>query len=394
VAGEPALVKPTAGKPTPGEPVLSAAVASVQQRYDRAGLWVAIVVTFGWHIVGITPGVVQAWLRYGLAVSGAVTWLVFTALGVVASIVVLRGGGYGLALPLAICPILLAGSVLGSLVAHDGVLGQFNFAFAQVGWFAVLALWRRRLAELIAFYAASILANLGVLVALDEASRVGVARFIALGCGITGLQMTVFAGTRMVVRMAGRGAEAEEAAARTRAVHIAAEAVQAARRIRYETITGTVAHLLEPLANGQADLTEPIMRQQVAVAVTRLRRYLVESDEVPDRLWHELQACADSAERRGIAVDLVMPAGLIPPLPLEVRRALTEPVIAVLAATAAKARITVVASPAEVLVAVLADAQLDLPVQRLHEAVEPSHDADGELLWVQARWASPSASPS
>jgi hypothetical protein len=264
----------------------------------------------------------------------------------------------------------------------------------MVGWFAVLALWRRKLPELIAFYAANVMAGGVILATLGEASRVNVGRFFALCCGISALQITVFCGTRMVTAMARRGAEAADELARTRSMNVAAEAVQAARRSRYETITGTVAHLLEGLAVGQLDLTDRSARQEVAVAVTRLRRYLVESDEVPDQLWHELQVCADAAERQGIAVDLVAPAGLIPTLPVDVRRALTEPIIAALAATATKARITVVASPGEVVVAILADARLDAPPPSLHGAVESSHDAEGEMLWLQARWMSPSASPS
>jgi hypothetical protein len=392
--------QPLAGQPVPSEPLLSdqpaitESVTTVEQRYDLAGLWVAIVVTFGWYLAGVAPVVVDSWLRYGLNASGAVTWLVFAVLGVVAARVVLRGGGRGLGLPLVICPILLAGSVLGSLVSPDGVLGHFDWPFTMVGWFAVLALWRRKLPELIAFYAANVMAGGAILATLGEASRVNVGRFIALCCGISALQITVFCGTRMVTAMARRGAEAADELARTRSMNVAAEAVQAARRSRYETITGTVAHLLEGLAVGQLDLTDLSARQEVAVAVTRLRRYLVESDEVPDQLWHELQVCADAAERQGIAVDLVAPSGQIPTLPVDVRRALTEPIIAALAATATKARITVVASPSEVVVAILADARLDAPPPSLHRAVESSHDADGEMLWLQARWISPSASPS
>ncbi len=388
VAGRSGRSEP-AGRPLPTE-----SVASVEQRYDRAGLWVAIVVTFGWYLAGVLPVVVDSWYRYGLATSGAVTWLVYAVLGVASAALVLRGGGHGPALPLAVCPILLAGSVVGSLVTPGGVIDHFNWPFTMVGWFAVLALWRRPLAELIAFYVVNVMASAIIIVVMDEASRVGVARFIALCCGISALQITVFVGSRMVTAMARRGAEAEDELARTRVAQIAAEAVQAARRSRYETITGTVAHLLDGLAKGHLDLTDRSARQQVAVAVTRLRRYLVESDDVPDRLWHELQACTDAAERRGIAVDLVAPAGQIPPLPVEIRRALTEPIIAALAATASKARITTVAYPDEVVVAILADAQLDSPVPSLHDAVESSHDAEGGMLWAQAHWTNPSASLS
>jgi len=395
VSSEPVSSEPVSSEPVSSElPAMTESVAAVTQRYDRAGLWVAIVVTFGWHLAGVAPGVADGWLRYGLNASGAVTWLVFAVLGIVAAVVVLRGGGHGPAMPLVICPILLAGSVLGMLVAPGGVLGHLDWPFSQVGWFAVLVLWRRQLRELIALYAANVLAGAVILAALGEASRVNVGRFIALCCWVSALQMTVFCGSRMVTAMARRGAEAADELARTRSMNIAAEAVQAARRSRYETIRGTVAHLLEGLAAGQLDLTDRSARQDVAVAITRMRRYLVESDEVPDQLWHELQVCADAAERQGIAVDLVAPAGLIPALPVDVRRALTEPIIGALAATATKARITVVGSPGEVVVAILADARLDAPPPSLHGAVESSHDAEGELLWLQARWMGPSASPS
>lgn len=393
MSSQQALCLSSPDDPGPGQPSLRDSVASLEQRYDAAGLWVAIVVTFGWQLAGVAPVVIDCWLRYGLADSGAVTWLVFTALGIVTAVVVLRGSR-GPALPLVVCPILLAGSVLGSLTAPGGVVGHFNWPFTVVGWFAVLALWRRQLSELIWFYAANMLAGGIILASAGEANRVNVARFIALCCGISALQITVFLGSRMVTAMARRVAGAEYDLARTRTAGRAAEAVQAARRIRYETVSNTVAHLLDRLARDQLDLNDPATRQEVAVAVTRLRRYLVESDDVPDRLWRELQACADAAERRDIAVDLVPPCGPIPPLPVDIRRALTEPIIEVLAATATRARLTVVSDPGGLAVAVVADAQLESPVPCLHEAVETSQDADGDLLWLQARWTSPSASLS
>lgn len=51
------------------------------------------------------------------------------------------------------------------------------------------------------------------------------------------------------------------------------------------------------------------------MSVTRLRRDLADTDDVPDPLIHELRACADALERHGIAVDLISPAGTIPILP-------------------------------------------------------------------------------
>ena len=122
------------------------------------------------------------------------------------------------------------------------------------------------------------------------------------------------------------------------------------------------------------------------MAVTRLRRFLVESDDVPDPLSHELRACADAAERRGVAVDLIAAAGTIPMVPVATRRALTEPVIHVLAAAASHARITVIASAAEVAVAIVADARLAAPFAAAADSVQYDWDEEGGRVWAQARW--------
>jgi hypothetical protein len=366
----------------------------VEEHYDRGNLWAAIMVTFGWILIAVLPIVISAWLAYGVARSAAVVWLVYVLVGIVSTIMVLRGGGRRPLLPWTLCAVLLAGVALGALVSPSGFFGRYDWAFTVSGWFALIALWRRSLAELIAFFAANGVVGVTMLIALGETDRVSVAMFITNFCGSSVLQITIFVGSKAVAATARRGAEAEEALARTRTQRLAAEAVQAARRTNYETIRGTVAQLLEGLAAGELDVTELATRQEVAVAVTRLRRYLVETDEVPDQLSHELQACADAAARRGIAVDLMAPAGSIPPLPVGVRRALTDPVIQVLGATATRARITVVASAAEIAVAIVADARLEVPVQSVHDAVRVTQDAEGELLWVQGSWTGRSPSPS
>jgi hypothetical protein len=374
--------------------VASQVVAGVAERYDRGGLWAAVVVMAGWHVVATLPVVISGWLRYGAASSGAAIWLVYGAAGAVAGWVVLRGGGRSLVVPLVVCPILLAGVVAGSLAAREGFFGPENWPYSVAGWFALVALWRRSLAELLAFFAANTATGAAMLVVLGETGRVSFARFVVVSCGVSILQVTIFVGSRAVTATARRGAEAEEALTQTRNARLAAEAVRAARKTRYETIRATVVHLLGSLATGQADLADAATRQQIAVAVTRLRRYIAETDDVPDRLTHELRACADTAARRGIAVDLLVSADVVPPVPVEIRRALTEPVIGVLAATASQARITVVASAAEVVIAALADAHLAAPGWATHPAVQVEHDMEGDLLWVQARWTGQSESPS
>ncbi len=67
-----------------------------------------------------------------------------------------------------------------------------------------------------------------------------------------------------------------------------------------------------------------------------MRRLFAESDDVTDPLEHEIHACVDVAERQGKSVQLSI-RGARPALPLDVRRALTEPVIAVLAGARSRA---------------------------------------------------------
>jgi hypothetical protein len=374
--------------------VINQPAVGVEKGYDSAGLWAAIVVMFAWHVISVLPTTISGWLTVGFVASNAAFWFVYAAIGGIVTWVVLRGGGQSLALALAVCPILLVGVAIGSLAAPGGFFGRYNWAFAVCGWFALVALWRRRLTELLTFFAANWLIGVAVLIAQHQTSRLSIAQFIVDSVGTSVLQVTIFVGGKTVAATARRAAEAEDTAAQSRIARLAAEAVQAARRANYEAIRGTVAGLLDGLAEGKLDVTAPGARQEVAVAVMRLRRYLVEPDKVPDQLSHELDACADAAERRGIAVDLIASAGTVPSLPLEIRRALTEPIIQVLSVAVTQARITVVASAFEVVVAIVADAYLEVPIEPLHHAVHLAQDSEGDRLWVQASWTDQSPSPS
>jgi hypothetical protein len=374
--------------------VISQPASSVAKQYDLAGLWAAVVVMFGWQVIAILPVVIYCWTRYGLVASSALIWLAYAVIGGISARIVLRGGGRSVALPLTVCPLVLAGVAISALKSPGGFFGHYNWPFTVSGWSALVALWRRRLPELLAFFVANIVVGLAVVIALRETDRLSLGRFIVECVGVSVLQITIFVGGKAVAGLARRRAEAEDALARTRIVRLAAEAAQATRRINYETIRETVANLLDDLAAGQLAMTKPDTRQQVRVAVTRLRRYLVETDELTEQLSHELRACADAAERHGIAVDLIAPVGTVPPLPVGVRRGLTDPIIQVLAATATHARITVVASVAEVVIAVMADARLQAPIQATHKDVQVAQDAEGELLWMQASWTGKSLSRS
>jgi hypothetical protein len=366
--------------------VISQPAAGVERHYDLAGLWIAVMIMFGWPVIATLPGVVYCWNRYGLVASGALIWLAYMAVGAISARTVLRGGGHRATLACAVCPVLLAGVVICALESPEGFFGHYNWAFTVSGWFALVALWRRTIYELLAFFAANFAAGFAVVIYLDEADRLGIARFIVECAGVSVLQITIFAGGKAVASLARNRAEAEDALARTRIDRLAREAAQAARRTNYEMITTTVAGLLDGLAAGTLAVSQPDTRRQMRVAVTRLRRYIVENDNLADQVFHELLACADEAERQGIAVDLIPPAGTVPPLPVGVRRALTEPVIRVLGAAATQARITVVASGTDVAVAIFADARLPEPIPAPHDEVAVAQETDGEWLWAQASW--------
>ncbi|MBM0205193.1 hypothetical protein JNW90_20665 [Micromonospora sp. STR1s_5] len=127
------------------------------------------------------------------------------------------------------------------------------------------------------------------------------------------------------------------------------------------------------------------------LAAARLRRLIAESDDVPDPLLHELRAAADLAERNGLPIDLVT-IGTPPPLPVEVRRRLADPLTGTLADARGWARLTVVSGSDEVVVSLVTPDREgpestgpppgehdDGPVQYLYER-------DGNIRWAQTRW--------
>lgn len=366
--------------------MISLPAAGVEKQYDLAGLWTAVMIMFGWPVIATMPGIIYCWTRYGLIASGALIWLAYMVIGAISARVVLRGGGHHATLAWAVCPVLLAGVMVCAIKSPGGFFGHYNWAFSVSGWFALVALWRRTLYELLSFFAANFAVGFAAVLYLDEANRLSIARFIVECAGVSVLQVTIFVGGKAVASLARQRAEAEDALARTRIDRLAREAAQATRRTNYEMITTTIAGLLDELAAGTLAVSQPDTRGQMRVAVTRLRRYIVENDDLADQLSHELLACANAAERDGIAVDLIPPAGKVPPLSVEIRRALTDPVIRVLGAAITQARITVVASETDVAVAIIADARLPEPIQATHDEVSVAEETEGEWLWAQASW--------
>jgi hypothetical protein len=141
--------------------------------------------------------------------------------------------------------------------------------------------------------------------------------------------------------------------------------------------------LLTGLAAGVLDPADERVRTRCAIEAARMRRLFAEHDEVPDPLLHELRACVDTAERRGVTVYLGS-CGQRPDVPLRIRRALTEPVLVVLTTTRSHARVTVVGSPVSVTVHAVADG--DRPELPPSGEVAVSTLALDGRHWVEATW--------
>jgi hypothetical protein len=147
---------------------------------------------------------------------------------------------------------------------------------------------------------------------------------------------------------------------------------------------GVTLPLLADLADGVLDPRDDDARRRCSVAATQLRRLFAENDEVPDPLVHEVTACADEAERRGVEVSLAV-SGAAVAVPSDVRRELTSPVVATLAAAQSYARVSVLRTHEDVRVAVMADVGTNA-ITAASPLVEIDCDTYGEYVRMEARW--------
>jgi hypothetical protein len=135
---------------------------------------------------------------------------------------------------------------------------------------------------------------------LPDRAGIGAAAIVLLS--VTSFQLAVVA----VVRALHRGArQAGEAAAERDRIAIRqalGEQRELDHRLRFAGPLGATLPLLAGMADGTLDPRAPDTRRRIVLAATELRRLFAENDDVPDPLVHELSACVDVAERRGLAV--------------------------------------------------------------------------------------------
>lgn len=288
-------------------------------------------------------------------------------------------------------PVLAAGIavVLAASVAATTAtpaadqFGPSDWAFGLIGWHLLL---------LLIDHAPLLYATLGAHTAVTVGHFLadGIPGRAALGTagvvviGTVAVQLAAAVISRL---LSGRSRAAMALAAerdRLASRVLSAEEWERGQRTAFAGHLGATLSLLADLADGLLDPREPDTRRWAALAATQLRRLLAENDDVPDPLVHELSACVDVAERRGVDVSLAV-SGTAVDVPDPIRRDLTGPVAAALAMAGTRARVSVLRTDGEVRVAVVSDAGTPAAPANSPE-VNVESGTYGEYTRMEARW--------
>jgi hypothetical protein len=279
--------------------------------------------------------------------------------------------------------LVLTSSVLAATGLPDGASFEpADWAFGLVGWYLLLVLVERP-KTLVAALAAHICFRVAWFAHTGNGD-VGTAGVVILSG--TSFQLGILVITRVLLRDARLAAQAatERDAARTRE-ELARQREQDLRA-GFEGQLGALLPLLVDLADEVVSVADEATRLRCSVAAVQLRRLFAENDDVPDPLLHELTACVDVAERRGVVVSLAV-SGTATAVPTEVRRELVAPMARALAAAGGRAKVSLLRTATEVRVAVVADAPGVLPespVPPVSVTVETS--VHSGLVRSEARW--------
>ncbi|MFD4672534.1 hypothetical protein ACFWNN_22600 [Lentzea sp. NPDC058450] len=361
------LVGVTGGEPAGGG-VADDAVLTITRR-------VLLVVVLAIQLVLMLPQLIDH-------PHGPASWVAYVLLTAVLATV----GAYVVAglptVPTWLAGAPLAASVLATTALPPGAsFGPADWGFGLVGWYLLLVLVERP-AALVAALTAHLCFSVAWF-AHDGNGDVGTAGVVILSG--TSFQLGVLVITRVLHRDARLAAEAaaEHDAARTRAE--LARRREQDLRAGFEGQLGALLPLLADLADERAGVEDPATRLRCSVAAVQLRRLFAENDDVPDPLLHELTACVDVAERRGVVVQLAV-SGTATPVPTEIRRELVAPMAQALAVAQGRAKVSLLRTATEVRVAVVADAPHTPPEAARPERVTVETSVHSGLVRSEARW--------
>jgi len=281
---------------------------------------------------------------------------------------------------------LFAVLVVAAALALAGLPPEYlvaapEWSFGVVCWAGVLLLLDKGFAAVVLFMAGHVAARLVLLTVTGDAAPAAVADAATFTAEFLVIQLAIVLAATLLRRLAVSVTAAARTKERLRTAEAVADHLHRDRRERYAELD--VVPLLTELAAGVLDPADDGVRIRCTLAAGRMRRLFAEQDEVPDPLLHALRACVDAAERRGLTVYLGT-CGARPDPPLPVRRALTEPVLTVLASARSQARITVLGAPSTVTVNVVADG--DRPVVPAPPGITVTSVTHDDRHWVEATW--------
>ncbi|MET0136696.1 MAG: hypothetical protein ABW215_24160 [Kibdelosporangium sp.] len=350
--------------------------AKFMQGMRRSAAGISLVVLFGLEL----PKLLNNWETYRPA------WVQVLAMGLLAVVSVLGAKAAVVRRRRwLLITVVLATSIAVTLtVAPVDRLGTAHWSDGVVGWPLVLLAMDRGLGLFSGLLAAHYVPEF-VLAVADGPAAVTFAGVVNTTVVTAAFQYAVVLFANALVRVARSVAKVAEEEEQVRTAEAVADQLHSDRKDRYAALADTTAPLLAGLAAGTLDPgTEPV-RRACAIEAARMRRLFGEATVGPDPLVDELMACVGLAERNGVSVRF-SERGERPPVPIAVRRQLTEPAVAVLATARGDVRLTVVGAGEHVTVSVVADSvPYALPTMD-NEEITTSTVVAGDRLWVQATW--------
>lgn len=268
-------------------------------------------------------------------------------------------------------------------LAPGQVLEQADWSTGVVGWVTLCVLFGHPLSTLLPVLLLQLGISAASLVTVAHADQERLFGGLVALTAILAFQVCVGGTAAALVRLAAAADTAHRAREETTTAHRVATELHEARKARYGELSTSALPLLEGLSSGALDPADPDVRRRCGIEAARMRRLFAEVDDAENPLLHELDACVDVAERRGIEVHFEV-NGPIPPLPRRVRHLLTEAPLVVVTTARSTVRLVVLGTPDTVSVSAVGDCPAVAPEGIGDPHVVVTHLTAAGLHWVRA----------
>ncbi|WP_322769310.1 hypothetical protein [Frankia sp. Cr1] len=371
----------------------------IADRFQRglrlAAFGVLATVLFGWHLPVLVASV-QVYRPLSVELS---SFLIVAAVVVVMGVQVARARPWG-RLRWPLFAVVSAASVAATVAVPRGeLIGSVHWSWEIFGWFAVLLLLDLPVWALVLSLAANLAFTATAVAFVDGVQRRSLVGLAIGTLAIAGWQVAASAAAGALRRTATATAQIAAEEEQLRTAELVAEQLHRDRQVRYAAIAATTGPLLTGLSTGELDPADRDVRRACMIEAARMRRLFAESDDHADPLEHEVLACVEIAERRGVAIHIDV-RGVLPALPIPVRRALTEPAIRALAEASSSARVTIAGDDDRVVLSVVAAGVGDAagaagaagtagaePAESpTPGSVRVTWMAQGSVAWMEATW--------